>query len=863
MFHASVSSVEERPHLADLVGQGAGITREVILDRFLGWAKGAGFELYSAQEEAILELIDGKHVILNTPTGSGKSLVALAMHFKGLCEGRRSFYTSPIKALVSEKFFALCRELGAERVGMLTGDASINPKAPVICCTAEILANMALREGRYCPVDDVVMDEFHYYADPERGMAWQVPLLLLNDAVFLLMSATLGDMTGLAEDLRQRTGHEVAIVKSRVRPVPLDFEYRDTQLFRTLQDLVIQGRAPVYLVNFTQREAAEQAQNLTSVDVTSKEEKQAIVAAIKGFRFDTPFGKEIQRLVRQGIGLHHAGLLPKYRLLVEQLSQRGLLKIISGTDTLGVGVNIPIRTVLFTKLCKYDGTKVRLLTVREFQQLSGRAGRRGFDTQGTVVCQAPEHIVENKAIDAKIAGSPNKKLKLVRKKAPEKGFVHYDEATFKRLIESEPEPLRSQFEVSHGLLMNMLSRELKHGERHGGYRRVVELIHASHETAASKRRLRRQAASLFRGLKSAGIVASVRPEWDPRPYVQVKPELQREFSLHQTLSLYLVDTLPLADPQSPGYALSVLSLVEAILENPQVILSRQEDKLKGDKLLELKAAGVEYEERIAELEKMSYPKPNADFIYATFDEFRKTRPWVAAENVRPKSIARDMFESYASFNDYVREYGLQRSEGLLLRYVSEAYKALLQIVPESYRNDEVLDVLAYLRTLLAHVDTSLIEEWEAMLAAAHEGEVAVTGRAPRPDISRDPKAFRARIRAEVHALVKALADKSFEDAAAAVWQPKEGADDERAWGEDRFAKALAPFFAEYERVLFNERARFSEMTIVKPLGERRWGIVQRLADPKQEDVWAIEAEIDLSEPEAQEGPLLRLIRIGS
>ena len=784
------------------------------------------------------------------------------MHFKGLCQGRRSFYTSPIKALVSEKFFALCKELGADKVGMLTGEASINPKAPVICCTAEILANMALREGRYLQVDDVVMDEFHYYADPDRGMAWQVPLLLLNDAVFMLMSATLGDMTALADDLKARTEREVAIVKSRDRPVPLDYEYRDTQLFRTISDLVQQGRAPIYLVNFTQREAAEEAQNLTTIDITSKEEKQAIVAAIKGFRFDTPFGKEIKRFVRQGVGLHHAGLLPKYRLLVEQLSQRGLLKVISGTDTLGVGVNIPIRSVLFTKLCKYDGTKVRLLSVREFQQLGGRAGRRGFDTRGSVVCQAPEHIVENKAIDAKIAGSPNKKLKLVRKKPPEKGFVHYDEAVFKRLIESEPEPLRSQFEITHGLLMNMLTRELKHGERHGGYRRVVELIKASHESPAQKVRHRRRAASLFRGLKTAGIVALVRPEWDERPYVQVKPELQREFSLHQTLSLYLVDTLALLDPESPGHALSILSLVEAILEDPRVLLERQEDKLKGDKLLELKAAGVEYDERIAELEKMTYPKPNADFIYATFDQFRVTRPWVAHENVRPKSIARDMYESYASFNDYVREYGLMRSEGLLLRYVSEAYKALLQIVPESYRTDEVLEILAYLRTLLAHVDTSLIEEWEAMLAAAEEGEPVLPGKAPHLDITKDPKAFRARIRAEVHTLVKALAQKNFEDAAAAVWQPREGEATDETWTEERFSQAMQPFFAEYERLLFNERARFSEMTIVKPAGERRYTVVQRLADPKEEDVWAIEADIDLSDPTAADGPLLRVRRVG-
>ena len=352
-----------------------GAATDDILAAFMSYASGAGLELYPAQEEALLEILAGKHVVLNTPTGSGKSLVATAMHFKALAEERRSFYTSPVKALVSEKFFALCRLFGPDRVGMLTGDASINRDAPIVCCTAEILANMALRDAA-ADVDYVIMDEFHYYADRERGMAWQVPLLCLDRATFLLMSATLGDVEVITKGLTATTGREVAVVRGRIRPVPLDFQYRETPLHETIDDLVKTGRAPIYLVNFTQRAAADEAQNLMSVDLSSKTEKEALKAALVNVAFDTPYGKDFQRFLRHGIGIHHAGLLPRYRLLVERLAQEGLLKVVSGTDTLGVGVNVPIRTVLFTQLCKFDGEKSGILGVREFHQIAGEPGAR-------------------------------------------------------------------------------------------------------------------------------------------------------------------------------------------------------------------------------------------------------------------------------------------------------------------------------------------------------------------------------------------------------------------------------------------------------------------------------------------------------
>src|SRR5690606_22381114 len=242
--------------------------------------------LYPAQEEAILELFDGKHVILNTPTGSGKSLVAAALHFYAMARRMRSVYTAPIKALANEKFFWLCDAFGAENVGLLTGDASINPRAPIVCCTAEILANMCLREESP-DVDFVVMDEFHYYGDRERGMAWQVPLLTLSHGTFLLMSATLGDTSRIEESLLELTGRKAVVVRSFERPVPLEFEYSLTPLLETIQRLVESGRAPIYLVSFSQRAAAERAQDLMSVNFSSREEKEAIRQALDGFRFDT------------------------------------------------------------------------------------------------------------------------------------------------------------------------------------------------------------------------------------------------------------------------------------------------------------------------------------------------------------------------------------------------------------------------------------------------------------------------------------------------------------------------------------------------------------------------------------------------
>ena len=239
--------------------------------------------------------------------------------------------------------------------------------------------------------------------------------------------------------------------------MPLHFSWSLEPLHELLEELVRADQAPIYVVHFTQASALERAQSLLSAKLCTREERDAIADAIGAFRFTAGFGKTLSKLVRNGIGVHHAGMLPRYRRLVEQLAQTGLLKVICGTDTLGVGINVPIRTVVFTGLAKFDGTNHRLLKAREFHQIAGRAGRAGFDTSGYVVVQAPEHAIENARLVAK-AGDDPKKLKRVQRKKPADGVVSWTEETFERLRDATPEPLVSRMRVNHAMILNVINQ---------------------------------------------------------------------------------------------------------------------------------------------------------------------------------------------------------------------------------------------------------------------------------------------------------------------------------------------------------------------------------------------------------------------
>ena len=852
--------------LYDLLPKDGPVPSDQLLDRFLDYANARGLQLYPAQEAALLDLFDGKNVVLNTPTGSGKSLVASALHFQSLATGRRSVYTCPIKALVNEKWMSLCREFGPDNIGLSTGDATVNRDAPILCCTAEILANIALREGADANVQDVVMDEFHWYADRDRGVAWQAPLLALNKTRFLLMSATLGDTTFFEEELTRLNGRPSVTIKSQDRPVPLEFSYAETPLAETLEFLVKGGKAPVYVVHFTQADAAESAQDFTSLNVGSREEKAAIATAIEGFKFTSPYGPEIKRWLRHGIGLHHAGLLPKYRVLVEQLAQRGLLKVICGTDTLGVGINVPIRTVLFTRLSKFDGQKVGILSARDFHQISGRAGRKGFDDRGWVVAQAPEHVVENLKLEEKSKRDGKK----FQRRQPEKGFVSWDLNTFTRLQSAPPERLVSRFQVSHGILLNVLSRPSD------GCGAMRSLIRRCHDTPSQKRGHTRRAWQLFRSLLERRIVEFVPPTPNPQPSnapapkshaLRVNVELQDDFSMDQTLSLYLLETLPLLDPQAPDYALDLITLVESILENPEIILRRQLDKVKNQKMAEWKQDGVEYNERMARLDELEYPKPRREFIYETFNAFADKHPWVGQENIRPKSIAREMFEEFRSFADYVKIYELQRSEGLLLRHLNSVYKVLTQTVPDTAKNDTVRDMETYLGLMIRQVDSSLIDEWERM----RDPHYKPRGEAPeaRPpgaeeaarDITRDTRTFTATLRTHVFAFLRAFANADFEAAVASLANPADA--EGQPWTVARLNAAFDAYHVDHQRLCLDPEARNLRHTHVRASDDRQsWRLDQMLVDPEAHNDWVASWFIDLTASRARQEAVLRLDRIG-
>jgi len=799
-----------------------------VFASFADWTAEEGFSLYPHQEEAMIEIVSGANVILSAPTGSGKSLVATGAHFTALARDERTFYTAPIKALVSEKFFALCDIFGPDEVGMMTGDGSVNPDAPIICCTAEVLANIALRDGADADAGQVVMDEFHFYADPDRGWAWQVPLLELPQAQFLLMSATLGDVSRFERDLTRRTGRPTAVVSSAQRPVPLSFSFAMSPLHETVSELLDTHEAPIYIVHFTQAAAIEQAQALMSVNVCSRAEKDAIAELIGNFRFAPGFGKTLSRLVRHGIGVHHAGMLPKYRRLVETLAQAGLLKVICGTDTLGVGINVPIRTVLFTALSKYDGSKTRLLMAREFHQIAGRAGRAGFDTMGRVVVQAPEHVIENERALAKAGDDPKKRRKVVRRKPPE-GMVSWGQPTFDRLVAAEPEPLKSSFAVSHAMLLNVISRP------GNAFASMKHLLTDNHEDSAARRKHISRAIAIYRALLAGGVVERLDcPDADGR-WVRLTVDLQEDFALNQPLSPLALAAIELLDRSSPDYPLDVLSVIESTLDDPRQVLSAQLFKARGEAVAAMKADGIEYEERMNLLEEVTYPRPQADLLEAAYDIYKRGHPWVADHELAPKSVARDLYERAMTFAEFISFYGLARSEGLVLRYLADAYKAMRQTVPEEARTEELTDLIEWLGELVRQVDSSLIDEWERLRNPVDEAQHLAADRPPA--VTGNKRAFRVLVRNALFRRVELAALRRFDELGEL--------DGEDGWDADAWTDALEPYFAEHGEIGTGADARGPAMLIIEEL-PGSWHARQIFDDPAGDHDWGFSATVDLA-----------------
>ncbi|MDK8525265.1 DEAD/DEAH box helicase [Corynebacterium tuberculostearicum] len=823
--------------LPDLTEVPESLVDEAIWDTFTSWTTSRGINLYPAQEEASLGILAGDNVILATPTGSGKSMVANAAHFIALARGQRSFYTAPIKALVSEKFFALCDIFGAENVGMMTGDATVNGNAPIIAATAEIVANIALRDGAEANINQVVMDEFHYYSEPDRGWAWQVPLLELSKAQFLLMSATLGDTQWLEEDLTRRTGRATNLVAGTTRPVPLDFSYVFSAVHETIEELLADKKAPIYVVHFSQREAAERAQALTSLSgIITKEEKEAIAQEIGGFRFTTAFGKDLSKLLRKGIGIHHAGMLPKYRRLVERLAQKGLLKVICGTDTLGVGINVPIRTVLMTGLAKFDGQRQRILKSREFHQIAGRAGRAGYDTEGTVVVEAPEHEIENAKERRRIGDDP-KRLKKLKKKSAREGEVSWSEKTFARLTEAEPEQLTSQFRVSNSMLLNVLAR---HGN---GFDHMRHLLRDNHDNRSKQNKDILTAIDLFRGLVDSGVVQKSTKGLDiyGRPYHLVR-ELPRDFALNQPLGPFALAALSLLDPEAETYNLDVISVFEAILDDPRQVLIAQQKQRRGEEIAALKADGVDYTDRMNIVEDITWPKPLEELLEQAYDTFAETNAWVKEFELRPKSVVRDMLENAMTFSDLVATYGLARSEGVILRYLTDAWRTLKQSIPDEYNTPELEDIVVWLGELIRQVDSSLVDEWAQMAGEDSpidqdtvDRELAFGVEDPTA-LTANRRAFTIMVRNYMFRLVQLFALEKEERLAELLDYLDEVPD---------FGAILDDYFDEYDDIDSGPEARGPEFFRLGDTDSRAWSVRQIIKDPDGDHAYQFVATVDL------------------
>lgn len=830
-----------------------------LFEVFLTWCDDRGITPYQHQEDAVVELFTGAHTIVTTPTGSGKSLIALAAHTASLAAGGRSYYTAPIKALVSEKFFELCRVFGAEQVGMVTGDAAVNPDAPIICCTAEILANIALREtppttGHTAdPVaHSVVLDEFHFIADPQRGWAWQTIVSELGSQL-LILSATLGDTSALVAGLERRSKRPVAVIGNAVRPVPLVHRWALTPVAETVAELMRDDQAPIYLVHASQAAAVEQAQALLTAGTLPKRRRSEIVAAVGQFRFAPGFGRTLQSLILSGIGVHHAGMLPKYRRLVETLAQLGLLPVICGTDTLGVGINVPIRTVLFTQLTKFDGHRQRVLRAREFHQIAGRAGRAGFDSVGYVVAQAPEHVIENARAIAKAGDDPKKLRKIQRKKAPE-GVVSWTEQTFERLIDAQPETLIPRLRITHSMLLNLLQRD------QDTVRAVQHLVNEATPDPAARRRLYRQALQLGRSMLASGVVVRLDQPTPGGRRFALSPDLQVDFALNQPLSAFAVAMIEVLDPESPDYPLDLISVVEATLENPMQVLLAQQFRARGEAVAEMKADGVEYDERMDALAEIEWPRPLNDLLEHTFGIYRQRHPWLSPDDLRPKSVVREMIERAQTFGEYVAFHKVQRSEGLLLRYLTDAYRALRQTVPESARTEDFDDLVEWLGEVIRLTDSSLLDEWEALTHPSDAGVVA----APPPErpVTGNERAFKVLVRNAMFRRVQLIADD----------QPDELADLDAVDGAtpsftgDDWDAALEDYYAEHAEVLLDATARGPALLRIEPRvtasGERNWEVSQIIHDPEGNHDWQIQAVVDLDASDDVGALVLRVVTFG-
>jgi hypothetical protein len=499
---------------------------------------------------------------------------------------------------------------------------------------------------------------------------------------------------------------------------------------------------------------------------------------------------------------------------------------------------------VFTALSKYDGSRTRLLQAREFHQIAGRAGRAGFDTTGYVVVQAPEHVIETERALAKAGDDPRKRRRVVRKRPPP-GFVSWGRPTFERLVAAEPEPLQSSFSVSHAMLLNVIGRP---GD---AFQAMRHLLRDNDEDPVAQRRHIRRAFAVYRALVAGGVVERLtEPDEQGRRW-RLTVDLQDDFALNQPLSPLALAAIELLDRDAAGYPLDVLSVIEATLDDPRQVLAAQQFKARGEAVAQMKADGIEYDERMELLEEVSHPKPLEDLLLGAYEIYRQGHPWVADHELSPKSVARDMYERALTFTEYVGFYGLSRCEGMVLRYLAEAYRALRQTVPEEARTSELTDLIEWLGELVRQTDSSLIDEWERLRNPLDAPESPIDERPPA--VTGNPRAFTVLVRNALFRRVELAALRRYPD----LGELDSGA----GWDADAWAAALEPYFDAHGDIGTGPDARGPAMLIIDKQRDH-WFVRQIFDDPAGDHDWGISAVIDLDASDEAGAAVLRVTDVG-
>jgi hypothetical protein len=490
-----------------------------------------------------------------------------------------------------------------------------------------------------------------------------------------------------------------------------------------------------------------------------------------------------------------------------------------------------------------------MLKAREFHQIAGRAGRAGFDTAGTVVVQAPDHLVENHRLVLKAGDDPKKLRRVQRKKAPE-GQVNWSEDTYLRLVAAEPEALVSRMRVSHSMLLNVIARP---GDPFQAMRR---LLRDNHEDSRTQLRLVRRAVQQYRDLLAAGVVERVDPpDLDGRT-VRLVEDLQLGFALNQPLSTYALAVFDVLDPEAPTYALDVVSVIEATLEDPRTVLGAQEHRARGEAIGGMKAEGIEYDERMELLMDVSHPKPLEELLFHAFGVYRKSHPWVGDHPLSPKSVVRDMYERAMTFSEFVSHYELARTEGIVLRYLAGAYKALEHTVPDERKSEDFQDIVEWLGEMVRQVDSSLLDEWEALANPEEESAEDAQDRADQvKPVTANARAFRVLVRNALFRRVELAALDRFTELGEL--------DADAGWDADAWSEAMDGYWEEYDELGTGPDARGPQLLHIEEVPQDGlWRVRQTFADPEGDHDWGISAEVDLTASDAEGRAVVQVTSVG-